>query len=788
MASKIQRELAFLLTGRDVSASKAMTNLNRKITRLERHSGKAFSNISRNMERGLVIGAGAAVGAIGYAVNEALNWESAFAGVRKTVEGTPEQIAAIEQGIRDLSKVMPTSAVELAMIAESAGALGIARKDILSFTRVVAMIGATTNVSSEDAATALGQLQNVLGLTGADFNSFAAALVDLGNKGASTEAQILEIARRSGGAAKLVGVAKDETLGWAAAAANLGMQDEIAGTSLQRFFQIVQTNVGSGGKKLDALAKTAGMTAAGFKRAFGRDASGTMERFIKGLGKIPKEQRLAVVQKVFGKGTGLTRLIIGLADSFDRNLNPALDGSRKAWADGTAAQAEYEKRVQTTAAQLDIFKNNVNDAAITVGSALLPQLVELSKEGTGWITEHQDEIKGFGEGLARNIRDAVEYARSLDWDAIGKALGAGADAAKTIVDVFTNMPPELQQLLVGGFVANKVTGGVVTDVLGGMGGALFKGLALKTLGIQAAVVNVNGGMVNGGGIPGAAGGGGTLANSLLKGALGIGLGVGGSWVLGQSTQLGATPEGAAAGMLGGGGMIAGGALIAGPIGAMAGSVLAVAQTLQQQRDASSTQAAAINANLQAGIAVKTPAELQTALAGVEQGIHDIESNPLNVLVAGSALDQLKAMREQLKTQLAGSGATTPGTIEYDPTGFKNSASGAPIIKGLGDTHSEQLATTRAVDAVKGKQAESLVAFRAGERATQTAGNTTASASRMAGATSAMATFSSASRIVSALSGIRPTVNVTVTGVPGASVRYGSPTGSAGGGGQTRRPG
>lgn len=127
-----------------------------------------------------------------------------------------------------------------------------------------------------------------------------------------------------------------------------------------------------------------------------------------------------------------------------------------------------------------------------------------------------------------------------------------------------------------------------------------------------------------------------------------------------------------------------------------------------------------------------------------------------------------------------------GTAENDPTGFKNSSAGAAILKTLGDTHSEQLATTRGIEAVKGKQAESIIAFRAGERATQTAGMTTANASRMAGAQSAMATFSSASRIVSAISSIRPTVNVTVT-VPGASVNYGSPTGSAGGGGQTQKP-
>lgn len=751
MASKIQRELAFLLTGRDVSASKAMTNLNRRISGLERHSGKAFSNISKNMERGLVIGAGAAVGAIGYAVKQAMDWESAFAGVRKTVEGTPEQIAAIEQGIRDLSKVMPTSAVELAAIAENAGALGIARKDILSFTKVVAMIGATTNVSSEDAATALGQLQNVLGLTGADFDNFAAALVDLGNKGASTEAQILEIARRSGGAAKLVGIAKDATLGWAAAAANLGMQDEIAGTSLQRFFQIVQTNVGSGGKKLETLAKTAGMTADGFKKAFGKDASGTLAKFVKGLNKIPKEERLAVVQKVFGKGTGLTRLIIGLADSFDRNLNPALHDSKSAWADGTAAQAEYEKRVQTTAAQLDIFKNNVNDAAITVGSALLPQLVELSKEGTAWLTEHQDEIKTFGEDLADNIRDAVTWAKQLDWNAIGKALEAGAGAAKALVDAFAGMPPELQQLLVGGFVVNKATGGVLTDIAGGAGSALFKGLVLKSLGIQAGIVNVNGPVAGGagsgsGGVSGSVGG-------VLKGAAAV---TGGVAVAGIANEVG---------------LALGQALFGSNQQAMDNFTVANSNAMQAAFGPFESLRRLPDLLDNLG---RIPEEVGAAVRGAKGQLNGTQSNVGHITHAASA-----------------------GTIANDPTGFKNSGAGSAILKTLGDTHSEQLATTAAVKGVEGKQGESLIAFRAAERTSASGLATAASASRLAGATSALATYGGASRIVGAIASNRPITNTSVVvNISAANVsssvsvseRTGRNNGSAGGGSQTRRPG
>ena len=70
--------------------------------------------------------AAAAAGVIGgLAVKAGSDFESAFAGVRKTVDATEEQFAQLEAGLRDMAKNKPQTAVELAEIAEAAGQLGI---------------------------------------------------------------------------------------------------------------------------------------------------------------------------------------------------------------------------------------------------------------------------------------------------------------------------------------------------------------------------------------------------------------------------------------------------------------------------------------------------------------------------------------------------------------------------------------------------------------------------------------------------------------------------------------
>ena len=50
-------------------------------------------------------------------VTVGLNFESAFAGVRKTVDATEEELEQFESGLREMSTQIPVAASELAEIA-----------------------------------------------------------------------------------------------------------------------------------------------------------------------------------------------------------------------------------------------------------------------------------------------------------------------------------------------------------------------------------------------------------------------------------------------------------------------------------------------------------------------------------------------------------------------------------------------------------------------------------------------------------------------------------------------
>ncbi len=456
-----------------------------------------------------------AAGGLTAVVKTAIDFESAFAGVAKTVEATPAQLEELNSGFRELARTIPLSFEEFAAIGEQAGALGIARQDILEFTEVVAKIGTTTDVASQDAATALGQLSNVLGLTADDFDNFGAALVDLGNKGASTESQILQITSRAGAGAKLIGLTADQTLAWASAVANLGVEAEAGGSALQQLALQTAKNVEST-KGLAAMAKTAGTTGAAFKKAFEEDASGALQTFLVGLGKLDRGAQLQVLDDLNLKGIRLQRVLLGLAGNND-NLTDSLNNSAAAWKENTALNAEAEKRYATTASKLAILKNNVRDAANTIGSQLLPVIADLSTELVEFINtpDTQRKIKEFAENLGKGARDLVKAFKAGEFQPFIDSLKGAAGVAKLAFDAFNALPGPIKQVAIAAALANKATGGAVGLIASGATN-IFKGL-----------IGLGGGLLSKGGSP---------ANPLFTKEVGLtagGGGVGGTGLLGR---------------------------------------------------------------------------------------------------------------------------------------------------------------------------------------------------------------------------------------------------------------
>jgi len=192
---------------------------------------------------------------------------------RKTVNATEAEFGALSSRFREMATEIPVNVNELNRIAEAAGQLGIKTQNIAGFARVMADLGVTTNLSSDQAATSLARLANITGLPQTEFERLGSTIVDLGNNMATTEAEIVEMGLRIAGTGAQVGLTEAEILGFSAALSSVGIRAEAGGTAVSRIFVEIDKAVATGSANMALFAEVAGQSVDEFSRKFRTDAS-----------------------------------------------------------------------------------------------------------------------------------------------------------------------------------------------------------------------------------------------------------------------------------------------------------------------------------------------------------------------------------------------------------------------------------------------------------------------------------------------------------------------------------
>jgi TP901 family phage tail tape measure protein len=324
-----------------------------------------------------------------YVVGMAMDYESAFAGVRKTVDATEEEFAQLSAGLRELatSADSPVSSlqnaqVELANIAAIAGQLGVEKENLLAFTETIGMLGMSTNLMGEQAAMALAQFANITQMDMSNVDRLGATIVALGNNLATTEADIVEFAQRLAGAGDAAGLSEAEILSLGAAMASVGLNAEAGGTAMTQVFGEIGKAAALGGDKLNTFARLADMSAADFATAWKNEPMEALTDFLAGLGELEAADQLMVLEELGLDGIRTADTLRRLAGNVDL-VTEAITIGNSGWEENTALVDEAGKRAETTAAQWLRFKNNLNDLAITIGGAVLPALNDLLEVGSG---------------------------------------------------------------------------------------------------------------------------------------------------------------------------------------------------------------------------------------------------------------------------------------------------------------------------------------------------------------------------------------------------------------------
>ena len=357
----------------------------------------------------------------------AIDFEDSFAGVKKTVDATPEQLAKIKQGIIDLSTTgidgrgaIPQTATELNELAAAGGQLGISQENIIDFTEVMAQMGSATNLVGEEGAATLARFQNVMGVGQNEIRNIGSAIVDLGNHSATTESEIAEMALRMGKYGSSVRMSAADVLGYSAALSSLGIEAQMGGSAIGRTWLSIETAVASGGEGLTKFAKYSGKSAEEFKEQWNTDSSGAFNGLLKGL---QSAENLTVALDDLGiNNTQDIQAMMALVNGYDL-VTESVNRSNTAYQENTALQEEFNAKNETTASKLANTKNNIVEAARSIGETMLPSIKDAS-------TTVADFAKGLSQMSDEQKRAVVNTGATVI--AIGAISKVSAGAIKGV--------------------------------------------------------------------------------------------------------------------------------------------------------------------------------------------------------------------------------------------------------------------------------------------------------------------------------------------------------------------
>lgn len=373
-------------------------------------------------------------------VDTAIEFESSFADVRKVLgDVSDEELADLEQGIRDLALVRPQTASDIAEISAMAAQLGVRGTDnILNFTDTMVKLSDATNLTGEEAASDFAQFMNIMTTSQEDVDNLGSTVVNLGNNFATTEKDIIEMSLRLGAAGKLAGMTEADVLGVATALSSVGIRADAGGSAFSKLI-INMSNASANGQKaneiisqtgytlrelqmmadqdsasfkglanelgytsdefqgfvdasatLEGFSEVTGLTADEFTKKFGEDATGTVQQFINSLADMSDTEALQTLDQMGIKEIRLRDTILRSTTGIE-NFNKALDVANEGWEENVALDNEANQRYKTTESRMKMVKNRFNEFGIQMKQKFQP-VIDKFIDVMGWIADNAEAV------------------------------------------------------------------------------------------------------------------------------------------------------------------------------------------------------------------------------------------------------------------------------------------------------------------------------------------------------------------------------------------------------------
>lgn len=386
-----------------------------------------FNRTARGVSMTVLAMGAATYGAVKKSVGTFGSYESALAGVKKTVDGTARQFRTMDVEFRKLNRTMPATYEEIAGVAEVAGQLGIERKNITKFTETMVRMGTSTNMSSEKAAVALARLSNILGTSVSDVDRFGSVIVHMGNNTATSEQEIVDMSLRLAGMGKILGLTEADVVALSSTMSALGIRAEQGGSAMSTMMSKISSEIARGTDRGKEWADVMGMSIGEVQKLFEEDAYGALIKMVEGLekvkesgGNVDKTLRDLGISEI--RQLDVMKRLIGSSE----DLAGAQNMANKEWQDNTALINESNERYKTFESQVQMLANGINNSWANMGAAIakssggiiekVRQVIDNVEKMTDKFLDAEGNITASGEkfaGFAKNALIAVGVMSAL---------------------------------------------------------------------------------------------------------------------------------------------------------------------------------------------------------------------------------------------------------------------------------------------------------------------------------------------------------------------------------------
>ncbi|MGR3501618.1 phage tail tape measure protein [Pseudaestuariivita sp.] len=341
--------------------------------------------------RSALAGEAAGVAATGFAlfqaIQPAIEFESAMAGVSKVVEfETPAQLLKLQEDILALTSSggLPMTAEGIAAIIEAAGQAGIVdaalpddeqRAQLIAFARDAAQMGVAFDMSAEQSGAAMSKWMSAMKLTREEALELGDAVNHLSNNMDATAPDLVEIIRRQGAVAMTAGLSETEVAALSASFLAGGAGPEVAATGMKNFLNAL-TKGEALTKRQDEVMDALGLDPVELAKRMQTDAQAAILDVLDRIDQLPEHQKGSLSGILFGEES--KGAIMPLLSNLDLLRNAfGLISDESVYA-GSMLE-EYQKQAGTTAAAVRISRNFMRQFAIIIGAAVLPELNELMR-------------------------------------------------------------------------------------------------------------------------------------------------------------------------------------------------------------------------------------------------------------------------------------------------------------------------------------------------------------------------------------------------------------------------